>query len=57
MSSDSFLPCTQVLDEGNIVAVLKKLLKLPWAEHERYVLKCLLKVSEGGRWHWGHGGG
>jgi len=24
--------------------VLKQLRKLPWAEHERYVIKCLLKA-------------
>jgi hypothetical protein len=34
-----------VLCDGDIVVVLRKLLKLPWQECERYVLKCLLKVG------------
>ncbi|KAF8071278.1 UPF2 [Scenedesmus sp. PABB004] len=33
------------LADGAVVVVLKKLLKLPWAEAEPYLLKCLLKVS------------
>jgi regulator of nonsense transcripts 2 len=36
------------LSDGSIVEVLKKLMKLPWAECEPYVLKCLLKVTRGG---------
>jgi hypothetical protein len=36
-----------VLDDGTIVEVLKKLMKLPWDTCERYVLKCLLKVRHG----------
>lgn len=32
------------LDDGSIVAVLRKLMKLPWQESEGFVLKCLLKV-------------
>ncbi len=24
--------------------MLRKLLKLPWEQHEKYVVKCLLKV-------------
>jgi hypothetical protein len=30
---------------GAIVDVLRKLMKLPWADCERYVLKCMLKVG------------
>ena len=26
--------------------MLRKLLKLPWAAHEQYVVKCLLKVGK-----------
>ncbi len=37
------------LSEASVLEVLKKLLKLPWAQCERYVLKCLLKVVRG-RW-------
>jgi len=33
------------LADDSIVDVLKKLMKLPWAESEPYLLKCLLKVS------------
>ncbi|KIY94933.1 putative Regulator of nonsense transcripts 2 [Monoraphidium neglectum] len=32
------------LGQGAIVDVLRKLMKLPWADCERYVLKCMLKV-------------
>lgn len=35
------------LAEPTILEVLRKLLKLPWQECERYVLKCLLKVVRG----------
>jgi hypothetical protein len=34
----------EVLSDGSIVEVLRKLMKLPWAEAEPYLLKCLLKV-------------
>jgi hypothetical protein len=34
-----------VLKEDTIADVLRKLLKLPWAECEAYVLKCMLKVG------------
>ena len=36
-----------VLNEKTTSAVLKQLRKLPWAENERYVIKCLLKVYRG----------
>jgi hypothetical protein len=35
----------EVLSDGSIVEVLRKLMKLPWAEAEPYLLKCLLKVQ------------
>jgi len=35
------------LSEQSIADVLKRLLRLPWAECERYVLKCILKVVRG----------
>lgn len=35
------------LSEGTIAVVLKALLKLPWAESEQYVLKCMMKVGGG----------
>lgn len=38
-----------VLREDTIADVLRKLLKLPWAECEKYVLKCMLKVGSGCR--------
>ncbi len=34
-----------VLSDASIQTVLRKLLKLPWAQHEAYVVKCLLKVG------------
>jgi regulator of nonsense transcripts 2 len=34
----------EVLSDGSIVEVLRKLMKLPWGEAEPYLLKCLLKV-------------
>jgi uncharacterized protein (DUF2236 family) len=34
----------EVLADGSIVEVLRKLMKLPWGEAEPYLLKCLLKV-------------
>jgi hypothetical protein len=37
----------EVLGDGSIVDVLKKLMKLPWADTQPYLLKCLVKV--GGR--------
>jgi len=37
-----------VLAEKTVPQVLKQLRKLPWAEHERYVIKCLLKVYRAG---------
>jgi hypothetical protein len=33
------------LGDDTIVDVLKKLMKLPWAEAEAYLLRCLLKVG------------
>jgi len=38
----------EVLGDGSIVDVLKKLMKLPWSDTEPYLLKCLLKVGGGG---------
>jgi hypothetical protein len=35
-----------VLADGSIVEVLRKLMKLPWGEAEPYLLKCLLKVCD-----------
>ncbi|EFJ41604.1 hypothetical protein VOLCADRAFT_68153, partial [Volvox carteri f. nagariensis] len=35
----------EVLSEATIPLVLRKLLKLPWALYEKYVVKCLLKVG------------
>ncbi|WIA32391.1 hypothetical protein OEZ86_003220 [Tetradesmus obliquus] len=35
----------EVLGDGSIVEVLRKLMKLPWGQAEPYLLKCLLKVS------------
>lgn len=32
------------LGENSVAGVMKQLLRLPWAQHERYVLKCLLKA-------------
>ncbi|GIM12927.1 hypothetical protein Vretimale_16172, partial [Volvox reticuliferus] len=37
----------EVLSEATIPVVLRKLLKLPWAQYEKYVVKCLLKVVRG----------
>lgn len=39
------------LSKSSVGEVAKKLLKVPWEENERYILKCLLKV-----WGWGVGG-
>lgn len=39
------------LSKNSVGEVAKKLLKVPWEENERYILKCLLKV-----WGWGVGG-
>ena len=38
------------LNKNTVSEVAKKLLKVPWAENERYILKCMLKVPL-------HGGG
>ncbi|GIM12930.1 hypothetical protein Vretimale_16172 [Volvox reticuliferus] len=37
----------EILSEATIPVVLKKLLKLPWAQYEKYVVKCLVKVVRG----------
>lgn len=33
------------LSEATLADVLRRLLRLPWAECEMYVIKCLMKVS------------
>lgn len=38
----------ELLSKKTIALVLKKLLKLPWEQYERYVLKKLLKVRSMG---------
>eukprot|EP00798_Chlamydomonas_sp_ICE-L_P014700 gene14700-20740_t len=35
------------LREDTVVHVLKKLVKVPWAESEKYILKCMMKVVRG----------
>ena len=37
------------LNKNTVSEVAKKLLKVPWAENERYILKCMLKVLYTGR--------
>jgi hypothetical protein len=32
------------LSPSSLASVLRRLLRLPWAECERYVLKCMTKV-------------
>ena len=32
------------LREDTVVHVLRKLVKVPWAESEHYILKCMMKV-------------